>query len=246
VPRLHLSIPEPLPEIVPVDEDRLHYLAHVLRLRVGDALEVFDGRGRAFEATVQGLEPGKAYLKLGAARAVPLSATRPVAIIQGLPKADKLEWVLQKGTELGAASFLLAETERTVVRLSDERGAGRLARWKKIVEEAARQCGRSDVPGVGAPRPLEACVQSLPPGTQVFILDEEERAVSLARALARAPANAPLALVVGPEGGLTREEVGALTTRGAIAVTLGPLKLRTETAALVALTVVRLHDGALE
>src|SRR6185503_12748343 len=125
--------------------DPHHYLFRVLRLRPGDALEVFDGRGNAFDAKVEAV----GALSLGPARAVP--APRRIAVVQGLPKADKLEWVLQKATELGATSFHPAECARSVAKAA--RADAKVARWKKIAEEAARQSGRADVPEVHPPLP---------------------------------------------------------------------------------------------
>jgi 16S rRNA (uracil1498-N3)-methyltransferase len=168
-----------------------------------------------------------------------------LALVQGLPKGDKLEWVLQKGTELGATLFAPADTARAVVKLDEKRAAERVKRWTKIVEEAARQCGRADVPEVHPPRALLEAVASLPPGTRLLVLDEEERARPLGQAVASLPEGDPLALVVGPEGGLDRGEVTALAEVGGVPVTLGRRVLRTETAALAALAVLQHLRGEL-
>jgi 16S rRNA (uracil1498-N3)-methyltransferase len=223
-----------------VEGERLHYLARVRRLSAGDALEVFDGKGRAFPARITELDDTHAQLRLDPPREVP-SGT-PVFLVQGLPKGDKLELVLQKATELGASGFLPVETERAVVKLAGSRAEDRRVRWQRIVEEAARQCGRADVPAVEPVRRLLDAIDALPPGTRVLVLDEEERARRLTDALVP---GAPIALVIGPEGGLARAEVDALSSRGALPVTLGRLVLRTETASLAALAVIRHLDGAL-
>lgn len=229
---------------VRVDGARLHYLSRVLRLSPGDALEVFDGAGRAFDATLQALDAASATLALGPAREAP--RPRPITVVQGLPKGDKLEWVLQKGTELGVAAFVPAACARSVVKLDDKAAAARVTRWQRIVDEAARQCGRADVPKVAPPAPLEDAVRALPGAPAVLVLDEAEHAVSLSHAfLALGDARRPVALVVGPEGGLAREEVAALAALGATPVTLGRLVLRTETAALAAVAVLRHLDGEL-
>ncbi|MEW6432986.1 MAG: 16S rRNA (uracil(1498)-N(3))-methyltransferase [Myxococcota bacterium] len=229
---------------VTVDGPRFHYLARVLRLEAGAALEVFDGKGHAFDATLVSLGEASARLSLGPPRDAPRA--RAITVVQGLPKGDKLELVLQKGTELGVAAFAPAACARSVVKLDEKAAASRVARWQKIVEEAARQCGRADVPRVERPAPLAAAVAALEGAPAVFVLDEAERAVSLSQAFATlADAPTPLALVVGPEGGLDRAEVGALVARGATPVTLGRLVLRTETAALAAVSVLRHLDGEL-
>jgi 16S rRNA (uracil1498-N3)-methyltransferase len=241
--RLLLPVPDPAPPSVVVGGAALHRLRHVLRLSAGDAVEVFDGRGRRFPARVERIDETSAHLALSAG--LRDSPSRSVTILQGLPKGAKVEWVLEKGSELGAAAFLPVFTDRTVVKPSEGKLDARVARWRRIAEEASRQCGRADVPRVEIPRPLLEAVRGLAPGTFVCVLDEEETGRGLAEVLAACPAESPLALVVGPEGGLTRAEVSALTGAGAHPATLGALKLRTETAALVALAVVRLLDGQL-
>jgi 16S rRNA (uracil1498-N3)-methyltransferase len=243
VHRLHLPLPDEPPAQVTLRAERYHYLVHVLRLGEGATLELFDGRGRAFDARVVALGEQEVHLALGPARHTP--PRRALGLLQGLPKGDKLEWVLQKGTELGAAAFHPVDTARSVVKLEPRRAEERTARWRKIVEEAARQCRRSDMPEVHPPRPLLEAARALAPGTALLVLDEQESSLPLGEAFRACPAGAPVALVVGPEGGLTREEVAALQALGARPVTLGPLILRTETAALAALVVLAHLEGTL-
>lgn len=234
---IRLLLPHATEGDVRVEGARLHYVARVLRVEAGDELEVFDGRGSSFDARVTEISETHATLKLGAARSTP--APRAVTLIQGLPKADKLELVLQKGTELGAAGFIAAACERSIVKL-DGKEEKKRERWQRIVEEAARQCGRADVPTVNLAGALVEAAKSHV-GT-LLILDEEEHALPLSAAV---PENGAVALVIGPEGGLARGEVEALKKLGATSVTLGPLILRTETAGLAALSVLRHLDGLL-
>ena len=223
--------------------ERFHYLVHVLRLREGDALEVFDGRGTSRPAEVVRLQEDRAELCLGAARVAPRS--REITLVQGLPKGDKLELILQKGTELDASRFLPVTTERSIVRQVPARAEAKRERWTRIVEEAARQCGRSDVPEVAAVTTLQEAISGLRGATGVLVLDEEEHALPLSQARAVLERETPLVLVVGPEGGLTREEVRELVALGGQPVTLGRLILRTETASLAALAVLRHLEGSL-
>lgn len=241
--RLFVPLPEHAPAEVMLSGERRHYLLHVLRLAQDSVLEVFDGTGRAFTARVLTVDEDSVSLGLGDVRHAPPS--RPVHILQGLPKGDKLEWVLQKGTELGATAFHPVAAARSVVKLEPKRAEERTARWTKIVEEAARQCRRDDVPLVHPPRPLVEAARALAPDTVLLVLDEEESAVPLGEAFRACAPSAPVALVIGPEGGLAREEVAALQALGARPVTLGRRILRTETAALAALAVMAHLDGAL-
>jgi 16S rRNA (uracil1498-N3)-methyltransferase len=233
-----LLVPGATPGEVRVTGPRAHKLVHVLRSQVGDTLEVFDGAGATFEATLVEVGAEAVLLTLGEARRA--AAQRAIAVVQALPKGAKLEWMLEKATELGASAFWPVVSERTVVKLSGREPA-KLARWQRVVDEAARQCGRAEVPVVHPPQALLPVARSLATTATVLVLDEEERAVRLSDPAAQGP----LAVVVGPEGGLSRGEVAALASSGAVPVTLGAAVLRTETAALAALVVLRHLEGAL-
>jgi len=240
---IRLLLPGARPGHATVEGSRFHYLARVLRLGAGDPLRVFDGEGREFPARVERLDEASAVLELGPAEQSP--PPRALWLVQGLPKADKFEWVVQKGTELGATDFLPAALERCVVKLDEDRGGKKVQRWQSIAEEAARQCGRSDVPRVHGPARLPAALSSLPVDCALLVLDEQARAPSLSEAIRALQPGQPVALLVGPEGGLARAEVEAAVARGGVAVTVGRRVLRTETAALVALAAVQLLDGQL-
>jgi 16S rRNA (uracil1498-N3)-methyltransferase len=235
VKRVHLTHPQPGTNVV--EGEPFHYLARVLRVKPGEALEVFDGVSKVFHAKVTSVEDATLCLELGPPREA--SAALPVWLLQGLPKADKFELVLQKATELGVAAVVPVVMERSVSRPKD--GAAKAERWLKIATEAARQCGRADVPQVPEPCSLEDALKMLPASAQVLVLDEEEKTTRLS---SLADAGTPV-LVVGPEGGLTRGEVEQLEAKGARTVTLGPRILRTETAALAALSVILHRRGEL-
>jgi len=244
VKRLLLQI-DGEPSDVRVEGDRFHYLARVLRVQEGEALEVFDGAGRSFPAKVVRLEADAAQLSLGPPQKS--AQRREWILLQGLPKGDKLELILQKTTELGVTVIAPVAMERSVVKLSPDKAADRLTRWSRIAEEAARQCGRSEVPRVEPLRRLPEAIGALPEQTQVFVLDEEEKSLRLGEAfLSRVQdASQPVALVIGPEGGVARDELELLRKRGALGVSLGERILRTETAGLAALAVLQHLDGEL-
>lgn len=218
-----------------------HHLVDVLRLMPGEAIEVFDGRGGAWDAT---LTPGLDALALGPRR----EAARPgadVRLLVALAKGEKMDLVVQKTTELGVTAVVPFEAERSVVRLEGERAEERARRWRRIAEEAARQCGRADVPDVLAPRTLAKALAAIPAGfaLHVFHVDEPgSAATGAAPAAAAAPGHA---LIVGPEGGLTGGEVAACLAAGARPATLGPRVLRAETAAIVAVALAQARHGDL-
>src|SRR5215813_1612544 len=227
--RLFHPVADHPPPSIRLEGTGFHHLFHVLRLKPGDDVEVFDGRGRSFLGRVASIERGSAQIALG-----PPSASQParyVLLVQSLPKADKMEWIIQKATELGASAFAPVHSARSVVRLRGARLEQRLQRWRTIAQQAARQCGRSDVPEILPAEPIAARVEALSPSVRCFLLDEQERASSLAQAFSAARLDhSPLALIIGPEGGFERREVDALGRLGVVSVSLGKAKLRTETA----------------
>jgi 16S rRNA (uracil1498-N3)-methyltransferase len=238
--RVRIAVEGPAPARVRVEGPAFHHL-RVARVAVGEVVEAFDGRGRAWAATVESVTDNHAVLALGAARTE--DAGRRVLLLQGLPKGEKLDWVLQKTTELGVAAVWPLALARSVVKLGPDVARKRQVRWQRIAEEAARQSGRADVPEVGPLRTLEQALAALPAGVQLLVLDEEERERRLSEA--GADDGRPLALVVGPEGGLERTEVEQVRRAGGEAVTMGRRVLRTETVGLVALAVLRHREGLL-
>lgn len=233
--RLLHPIPDPPPESLCVEGPRFHYLAHVLRLSGGDALEIFDGAGRAFSARVHSVEAARVVLELGPQVIAP--PTPRITLVQGLPKAAKMEWLIQKGTELGAAAFAPVAMRRSVPKIPAARAEARTRRWQTIAAEAARQSGRSDVPHVYPPRPLLDAARELATTSHLLLLDRRGE-VRLSGAVLSSSRTLPgWSLIVGPEGGMEESEGDALRSLGATSVSMGPRVLRTETAGLAALSV---------
>lgn len=212
--------------------ESLHHL-RVLRLVQGDQVELFDGRGRARRGTIASLSEREARIDLGEWR----EASRPalVTLGQALSKSDRFELVVQKATELGVSRITPLALSRCVVRLDAEKGAERARRWRKIAEEASRQSERSDVPEVEEPQGLASFLLGAKErGEEIALLWEERKeALRLGDWLASRRGR-PVALIVGPEGGITEEEAEEARAAGATEVGLGPRILRTETAGIVA------------
>jgi len=206
------------------DAASLHYLADVLRLEAGAPVEVFDGEGSAWDASFTGSE-----LRLAERRPAPLPGAT-VWLAFALARGERGDWIVQKATELGVSRLVPWQAERSVVRLEPDRAAERARRWRRIAEEAARQCGRADVPEVAVPGTLAGALV-VPPGF-VRIAFHAGAGAPIAE-VARAGAPGFLA-VVGPEGGLTDREVEACLASGCVLATLGPRVLRAETAAVAA------------
>jgi len=218
-------------------EEARHYLRDVLRLPAGAALEVFDGEGGAYAAE---LLPGFEAVALGPRREDP-PAPAAIWLLLALARGEKLDLAVQKATELGAVRIAPFSAERSVVRLEPAKGEERARRWRRIAEEAARQCGRSDVPEVAAPATLEDALGSLPPGFGALVFHPGGAPLS---ELPAAPGRGHAA-VIGPEGGLTDAELLACERAGARRASLGPRVLRAETAAIVAVALLQARFGDL-
>ena len=241
MPRLHLP-PERLTGDRAVLEEEAHrYLSRVLRLQPGASLTVFDGRGQEIEARVDSVSSRSTTLVLGERRTVTLTQAK-ITLIQAISRGERMDLVVQKTTELGVARVDPVWSERTVVQPG---GEGRLRRWRTIAQEAARQCGRADVPDIGAPRPLaEALADAQQHGDRRLVLWEDATGAPLRRALAGD--ERAVTVLVGAEGGFTPDEVAAARAAGFQPVGLGPRILRTETAAVVAVALVQSALGGLD
>jgi 16S rRNA (uracil1498-N3)-methyltransferase len=222
---------------VALTASQARYVETVLRLRSGAAIEVFDGEGRRFEAELEpsGLRIGK-ELPRGPGSAL------DVWLAQAIVKGDKLDLVVQKATELGASRILLLDTSRSVVKLDDRRAGSRVERLRRVAEEAARQCGRREVPPIDGPLALDDLSERLEPDRLGLLLDPEGSELRLSQ-VARGASR--LCLAVGPEGGFAPEERDRAAAEGMVSVSLGRLVLRTETAGLAALAIVRHLAGDL-
>jgi 16S rRNA (uracil1498-N3)-methyltransferase len=213
------------------------HVAKALRLKAGDALVVFDGRGGEYEASIQRVDRDRVDVKVGAFRDVDREGALTVGLVQGLPEADKMDWIIQKATELGIAWIQPVICERSVVRLAGERAARREAHWQRVAIAAAEQSGRTRVPEVRPTLPFMNWIAA-PGGPARWLLDPAADPIA-----AHVPPPSPLELVVGPEGGLSERERSLALDRGFDSVGLGPRVLRTETAPLAALAALHALSG---
>ena len=233
-----------LPELASGDawlaRTTVHHLLHVLRLTQGDAFIAFDpARGVEADATLAKVDVARVRIAIGPLRSANV-ATRPVVWVQALSKADKCDAVVRDVTELGATRFVAAAAARSELRLEGARADERRARWGRIAQEAARQCGRADAPDVIGPDPWNAALAAVDSATARFCLYEKADAPlagPLSAALATASA---LAFAAGPEGGLDDAEVHTARALGWQIVSLGPFILRAETVAAAVLGAVRI------
>ena len=212
--------------------DAAQHVSKALRLKAGDALTVFDGRGGEYDATIQRIERDRVDVKVAGFRDVEREALLAVGLAQGLPEADKMDWIIQKAVELGVAWIQPLVCDRSVVRLSPERAAKRAAHWQRVVLAACEQSGRNRVPELRPTLAFMAWIAQPAAGPRWMLSPQAQPIGQHAR-----PA-APLELLVGPEGGLSERERDLALQQGCESVALGPRILRTETAPIAALAAI--------
>ena len=219
------------------DNDHLH-LTRVLRARPGDSLLLLDGRGNAFQARLVSLEKHETTAQIESAVIMPPEPPIFLTVGQALGKGDKFEQVIQHGTEAGASAFIPVRAERSVVDIPAAKVADRVTRWRQIAKGAAEQSGRSRIAEVAAPQTVQELLRTAANDTQALMLHTDPAAVRLRTMLETWKPDFParLLLLVGPEGGWSPAETAQAQAAGALLVGLGPRILRTETAALVAIS----------
>lgn len=229
IPRIHCDLKLGPGAQFSLAPEAAQHVARALRLKAGDALTVFDGRGGEYEAAIQRIDRDRVDVKVGAWRDADREAAFAVGLAQGLPEADKMDWIIQKATELGVAWIQPVICERSVVRLSGERAARREAHWRRVAIAACEQCGRTRLPEVRPTLGFQSWI-AVPGGPARWLLTAE----GMPLPGLQAPGGA-LELLVGPEGGLSERETELATSKGFEPVSLGPRVLRTETAPVAAL-----------
>ena len=211
-------------------EAQAHYIGRVLRMGPGDAVQLFDGSGQEYLGQL--LEVGKRNVRVSLDQALAGQPDSPLQIHlgQGLSRGERMDWAIQKATELGANEITPIVSERCEVRLKDERADKRLAHWRQVAISACEQCGRSTLPVIHPPLTLAEWLKGSEAELKLVLHPVAEPLTSHAKP-------AKLAFLIGPEGGLSEAEVDQAKAAGFHAARLGPRVLRTETAPVVALSV---------
>lgn len=230
-------------ERVELPEDAAHHLVQVLRRKPGDPLVLFNGEGGEFEAQLDAAGKRGATAVVGKWREVSHESPLRITLAQCVSKGDRMDYTLQKATELGVWRVVPLTSERSVVRLDAERQARKLEHWRGVVVSACEQSGRTRVPEVQALESLDAWLDhdSAAPGPKL-VLAPGARGSLRQRA---APAERHLTLLVGPEGGLSIGEIGAAEDAGFEPLSMGPRVLRTETAGVAAIAALQALWGDL-
>lgn len=235
-----------LAEEITITGGDAHHLARVMRAQIGDEVTVADTDGRVARMIVSAAAPDAVQLSLAEYLPQEEGSSAEVILVQALLKGEKMDFVVQKAVELGAVAFYPVITEHVVVHWDAKKAAAKAARWQKIADEAAKQCGRRALMSVVEVVPLSSLLQNAElfaaPDTAVVFCYEGEEMQSMRTAL-RALTARRIVLIVGTEGGFSPAEAEAIRVSGAASVSLGRLILRAETAALTALSVTQYELG---
>jgi len=227
---------------VPLPDAAAYHVARVLRLRAGAPLVVFDGSGADFRAEIMAVEGERVRVRVGERSAGLRESPLAITLVQAVSRGERMDWTLQKATELGVRRIQPVLSARSVVRLDDQQAAKKLRHWQAIVAAACEQCGRSVLPELRAPLDLPRFLAESPREGQRLVLSPAGPA-SLAGLASTATR---VELLIGPEGGLDDGEIDAAQRAGFAPVRLGPRVLRTETAGIVALAVLQALWGDLQ
>ena len=215
------------------------HLAKVLRVRSGDELVMFAGDGCEYPASVESVRGTKVAVGIGAARAVDRESPLAVTLVQCIARADRMDLIVQKATELGVARIVPVQSRRGVVRLESGQAGSKAAHWRAIAVSACEQCGRNRLPAIEAPSRLIDYLARPPAGGARLLLEPD------AEIRHAVPIGTEVTIAIGPEGGLDGEEIEAFRLAGFEAMRLGPRVLRTETAAIAALAWLQARYGDL-
>ena len=223
-----------------LDEKASHHLARVLRASVNDDLVIFNGEGGEYHAVINQINKKNVTVEIK--KFIERQSESPVSIslAQGVARGEKMDFVIQKAVELGVSEIFPVITERCNVRLDQERSQKRLQHWQAVVISACEQSGRNRLPTIHAPQSLQSWLGSVA-AEKKFVLSPHVN--SKLEDADKKPAT--IAILIGPEGGLSEQEVQAAVSDGFAALNLGPRILRTETAAVTALSVLQFHFGDL-
>lgn len=234
IPRFYVRLPLSPAARLELPEPVARHAVRVLRLIAGAEITLFDGRGGEYPATIEHIERDRVTVHLGNWLRRECESPLQITLVQAVQAADKMDFTLQKAVELGVAAFCPVTSRRSVVRLSGDRAAKRVAHWQGVATAACEQCGRNQIPSIGTLESVEQWLARPADDTVRLMLAPDAE-----NGLPAKPPSHNVQLLVGAEGGLDPVEMIAAKSAGFIPMRLGPRILRTETAGLAALSAIQ-------
>lgn len=235
-PRIYQAVPLSAGEVIELDNQATIHLTRVLRLKSGDELLVFNGKGGEFKARVAQVERRVSYVELLEFVDSSLESALEMVLVQGVSRGERMDYTVQKAVELGVTRIVPVITERTVVNVKGERKEKRQLHWQAVVNSACEQSGRNQVPEVMPIQSLNDWLADESMANAVKLVLHHRAKTSLGEIT---QTGGPVILLIGPEGGLAPAEISAAQAAGYLSLRLGPRVMRTETAAVAALSVLQ-------
>jgi 16S rRNA (uracil1498-N3)-methyltransferase len=239
--RVYVDAPVAAGKRLVVAGSAANHITRVLRLRNGDALTVFDGSGGEFGARIEEFRKDSVLVSVEDHRPLDRESPLPITLAQGISRGERMDWIIQKATELGTSRIVPLFTKRSVVRLDDKQADRKLQHWRAIAISACEQCGRNRIPELAAPVDFFDVLPADSSGaTRLLLSPTGDLRIDDLQDVGKG-----ITVLIGPEGGLEDVEQEAALAAGFKAVRLGPRVLRTETAAIAALTIIQHRFGDL-
>ena len=247
--RVYVEAPVATGKRLVVEGSAANHITRVLRLRSGDLLTVFDGSGGEFGARIEEFRKDSVVVTVEEHRPLDRESPLPLTLAQGISRGERMDWVIQKATELGTSRIVPLFTKRSMVRLDERQAERKLQHWRAIAIAACEQCGRNKIPELAAPVDFFDVLPADDSGAMRLLLSPTgdlriEELAEVGQDLAPGVRKG-ITVLIGPEGGLEEVEQEAALAAGFKAVQLGPRVLRTETAAIAALTIIQRYFGDL-
>ena len=237
LPHIFVSQNQISKEKVEIIGSDVNYLKNVMRLETGAEVLVLDGKGKIYATKIKEISNKKIVCNIIETRSPKSDCLPEITIAQALPKAKKMDLIIEKGTELGAFTFIPFQAERSIPNFDKDKAKEKIARWQRIAKEAAEQCGRLTVPHIETIANLESIGNLAKEYDLALIPWELEKEKTLKKVVATLPSKPKKILIlIGPEGGFSNQEVSLAKEKGFKSITLGKRILRTETASLALLS----------
>lgn len=226
-----------------LSQEETHHITKVMRKKVGDQIELLDGENRLFQAKIVTIEEQKIRAEILEVESINRELAKKVFLVQGLCKGDKMDFIVQKATELGVAGIYPVSTRRTEIRLNEEKAQKKQERWQKIAKEATKQCRRGTIPIVNSVMGIkDFLAKQRSADCAILAFYEDEKMTSIRTVLPQITEEY-LYIIVGPEGGFDLKEVEWMKSIGVRSVSLGNRTLRTETAGILGIGCVYYEFG---
>lgn len=227
------------PEWTTITGPDVNHIRNVLRMKPGEAVRISDGKGSCYDGTIDTLQSDEIIVRLTGEKMESTELPVEVVLFQGLPKSDKMEWIIQKNTELGVGAIVPVATSRAVVKLDEKKADSKVKRWNGIAEAAAKQSKRTLIPEVCSVLSFkQALAESATFDVKLMPYENAEGMAFTRKCIGEIRPGAKVAVFIGPEGGFSEEEVKAASEMGFLPITLGRRILRTETAGMSVLSMI--------